>query len=323
MKQGITRTIIRRHKANVILAVVFMLLLALFMLTSPQAFLSPHIYRAFLQTVPIIGILALGLTLVLVIGEIDLSFPSASALAGLVFAEIFIATGDSLLGLIGALVVGAAIGIANGLLITKVPIPSIVATLGMGFFLRGISDVLADGLARVLRGIGETQLSAVLIGDVGGSIPAQSLWFVGLAIVFALILFRHKFGNHILFVGDNPNTARMMSIDVAKTKIMVFVMMGVIAAFVGVLASVRLRTWFPTAGEGYLLPTMATVFVGGTSMFGGLGTILGTFISAFLVGSLEAGIVASGLGGFWTRLVFGLLILIAVAIHSLIERRRR
>ena len=313
--------IIREYKMSVALIVVFLLVLALFTLVTPETFLSPRIYLAFLATVPIVGILALGLTLVLVVGEIDLSFPDAVVLSGLTFAQIFISTGSGLLGLIGALAVVAVIGVTNGLLTTKIPIPSIVATLGMSFFLRGVSNVLAGGLARVLGGIDETLLSAVLVGAVGG-IPAQAVWFLGLTLLLAVILFRHKFGDHILFVGDNANTAHMMNINVAKTKIMVFVIMGVLSAFIGVLATVRLRTWWPTLGGGYLLTTFATVFVGGTSMFGGVGSILGTFISAFLIGSLEAGIVASGLGGFWTRLIYGLLILISVTIHSLLGRKR-
>lgn len=316
------RGIITRYKMSVALVTVFVLVLALFMLTSPEVFLSTKIYRAFLDTVPIIGILALGQTLVLINGEIDLSFPAVAALSGIVFADIFISTGSGLLGLIAALAAGAAVGAANGLLLTKVGIPSIVATLGMQFLIRGTSTVLAGGLSRVMRGIDETMLSAVLVGSVGG-IPAQSIWFLGLALLSALILYRHKFGGHILFVGDNANTARRMNINVDKTKIIVFVIMGLVSAFVGVLASVRVRTWWPTLGMGYLMTTFATVFVGGTSMFGGVGTILGTFVGAYLIGSLEAGIVASGLGGFWTRLVYGLIILISVTIHSLLGRERR
>ncbi len=313
--------IIRKNRMSLALVVVSVLVLVLFMVLTPETFLSPAIYRAFLATVPIVGILALGLTVVLVVGEIDLSFPDVVALSGLAFAEIFLSTGSALLGLIGALAVGAAIGVVNGLLVTKVGIPSIVATLGMSFFLRGASTLLASALSRVLTGIDGTLLYAILVGKVGG-IPVQSIWFLGLALLFALILFRHKFGDHILFVGDNANTARMMNINVEKTKIMVFVIMGLLGAFIGVMASLWLRTWWPTMGGGYLLTTFATVFVGGTSMFGGIGTIFGTFVAAFLIGSLEAGIVASGLGGFWTRLVYGLLILIAVTIHTLLRRSK-
>ena len=316
------KDILKRYKISVALVIVSLLTLSLFMLVSPKVFLCSRIYLAFLSTIPIIGILALGLTLVLIVGEIDLSFPSVVALSGLIFAEIFISTGSSLLGLIGALAFGAMVGVANGLLITKIGIPAIVATLGMQFLLRGASNVLAGGLARVLRGITGTPLHTALVGTVGGGIPAQSIWFLGLAILFAIILFRHKFGDHILFVGDNANTASMMNINVDKTKIMVFVVMGLLAAFIGVLASLRLRTWWPTLGEGYLMTTMATVFVGGTSMFGGVGTIFGTFVGAFLIGSLEAGIVAAGLAGFWTRLIYGLLILISVTIHTLLKIKK-
>jgi len=160
----------------------------------------------------------------------------------------------------------------------------------------------------------------LLAGKAGGIIPVPALWFIALAIALWFILFRHKFGNYVLFAGDNEGAAWMMGINVDRTKTMVFVLMGTLAAFAGLIDSFRLLKWWPTMGEGYMLTTFATVFVGGTSMFGGEGSMLGTFIGAFLIGSLEAGIVAAGLSGFWTRLIYGLLILIAVTIHTLLRR---
>jgi len=124
----------------------------------------------------------------------------------------------------------------------------------------------------------------------------------------------------VLFVGDNPRAATMVGINVGRVKTYVFMLMGAIAALVGILDCFRLRTWWPTMGDGILMTVMATVFIGGTSMFGGEGSIAGTVIGAFLVGSLEAGIVAAGLSGFWTRFVDGALILIAVIVHTILRR---
>ncbi|MEA1965154.1 MAG: ABC transporter permease [Candidatus Aerophobetes bacterium] len=310
-----------RYKMQVGLIIIFFLVLALFMITSPRVFLRPTIYLAYLATIPFVGIMGLGLTFVLVSGEIDLSFPSVMALSGYICAIVFSATGSVVLGILGGLASGGLIGMLNGTLIRKIGIPSIVVTLGMMFLIRGCINVLSGGLGKSLTALMGNPWHRALAGKIGGFIPAQSLWFLALAIALWFILFRHKFGNYVLFVGDNEDTAKMMGVKVDKTKTMVFILMGVLAAFAGLIDSFRLLKWWPTMGEGYLMTTMATVFVGGTSMFGGEGTILGTFIGAFLIGSLEAGIVAAGLSGFWTQLIYGLLIIIAVTIHALVRRR--
>jgi simple sugar transport system permease protein len=309
-----------KYKMQVGLIIIFSLVLALFMITSPRVFLRPTIYLAFLATIPFVGIMGLGLTFVLVSGEIDLSFPSVMAFSGYVFAIVFSATGSIFLGILSGLASGAVIGMLNGLLVSKIGIPSIVVTLGMMFLIRGFINVLSGGLGKSLTSLMGNPWHSALAGKTGGLIPAQSLWFLALAVILWFILFRHGFGNRVLFVGDNEDAARMMGVKVDKTKTMVFILMGLLAAFAGLIDSFRLLKWWPTMGEGYLMTTIATVFVGGTSMFGGEGTILGTFIGAFLIGSLEAGIVAVGLSGFWTQVIYGLIILIAVTIHTLLRR---
>ncbi len=313
---------LRKYGTQIGLIGITFMIFILFMIISPGTFLRPTIYLAFLSTAPFVGIMALGITMVLVCGEIDLSFPASMAFAGFVFGVTSSATGSVLLGIIGALATGAAVGMFNGLLITKIGIPSIIVTLGMQFLIRGSTNVMASGMAIPLRGIAGSPLYAAFVGKAGGIIPAQSLWFLVIAVLLWFVLFRHKFGDHVLFTGDNEDTARMMGVSVDRTKILVFMLMGVLAAFAGLLDCFKMNTWWPTMGEGYLLTTFAAVFVGGTSMFGGEGTILGTFIGAFLIGSLEAGIVAAGLSGFWTQLIYGLLILIAVTIHTILRRRR-
>jgi len=308
-----------KYKMQIGLIIMFFVVLILFMITSPRVFLRPTIYYAFLSTVPFVGIMGLGLTFVLASGEIDLSFPSVMALSSFFCAVVFYVTESLILGILASFAVGIGIGILNGILVRKIGIPSIVATIGMMFAVRGCVNILSGGLGKSLVALMENPLYSVLAGKIGRRIPVQSLWFIGLAIFMWLILFRHKFGSQVLFVGDNEDAARMMGVKVDLVKTMVFVIMGVLAAFAGLIDSFRLLKWWPTMGEGYLMTTIATVFVGGTSMFGGEGSILGTFIGAFLIGSLEAGIVAAGLSGFWTQLIYGLLIIIAVTIHTLVR----
>ncbi|MFO7814631.1 MAG: ABC transporter permease [Halanaerobiales bacterium] len=311
---------IAKYKTQLGLLGITFIVLLLFIITSPNVFLSPRIYRSFLTTVPFVGIMALGLTMILAMGEIDLSFPAVMALSGFVFAITFKTTGSITLAVLACLAVGAVVGLLNGLLITKIGIPSIIVTIGMQFFIRGFSNIISQGRAHSLSLEGNFYYK--LFRGSFFNIPSQSIWFLVIAILLWLILFRHKFGEHILFTGDNEDATKMMGINVDKVKILTFMLMAVLASFAGILDIFRMRTWWPTMGEGYLMMTVATVFVGGTSMFGGEATILGTLVGAFLIGSLQAGIVAAGLSGFWTQFIYGLLILSAVTLHTVLKKDR-
>ncbi|GAB4112707.1 MAG: ABC transporter permease [Candidatus Caldatribacteriota bacterium] len=309
-----------RYKSQIALVIMVISIFGLFMLTSPEVFLKGRIYQAFLSTVPIMGFMALGLTFVLAMGEIDLSFPSVMALSGYIFVLIFEMTKNVALAFLISLLSGAAVGFINGILVTFISIPSIVATLGMQFLIRGFSNIISGGLAK--RVPLDTTFSYKIFAEKVWVIPVQSIWFLGLAIFFYFLLLRHKFGEQALFIGDNQEAARMMGVNVNRMKTMVFILMAVIASFAGIISCYRMRTWWPTMGEGYLMMVMAAVFVGGTSMSGGDANIEGTFIGAFIIGSLEAGIVAAGLSGFWTQFVCGVLIIVSVIIHTLAKRRK-
>ena len=135
------------------------------------------------------------------------------------------------------------------------------------------------------------------------------LWF---------ILNRHTFGEAIMFIGDNANVARVMGIDVEATKIRLFTLMGIIAAFGGLLLTIEINVFFPNQGQGFLLWTMAAVFIGGTLISGGRGSIVGTFFGAYIIGSLQAGVVATGVTSYWVQSVMGVIIIAAVVINVLI-----
>jgi simple sugar transport system permease protein len=112
-----------------------------------------------------------------------------------------------------------------------------------------------------------------------------------------------------------------MGVNVARVKVMVFAIVGVVAAFAGLVVSLELLYFWPTMGEGYLLNTLASVFLGGTSVFGGAGTVFGTFVASFIIGAINAGIVAIGLTGFWTQLIYGLIMVISVMIQSVLSKK--
>jgi simple sugar transport system permease protein len=147
------------------------------------------------------------------------------------------------------------------------------------------------------------------------------IWTVITAVLVWVFLNRHKLGAHVYLTGDNEESAKLMGVNVDRTRMLVFAIVGLASAFAGLLASLEVSYYWVTMGEGYLLSTLASVFLGGTSVFGGVGTILGTFIGCFIIGAIEAGTVAIGLSGFWTQLIYGLIIVISVSMHSTLGRR--
>lgn len=291
-------------------------LLGLFALLSPQTFLSMRIYTAFMSTIPFTAILAMALTCLIIAGEMDLSFPSVMALSGFVFAWVCAHTGLVWVALAAALAAGGAAGTINGVVVARIGVPAIIGTIGMQFFWRGLTTLLASGLAINLVSIRETGLHTIMAGRIGGVVPVQALWCLGIAVLFWLLLNRHVFGDHLRFIGDDGETARMMGIPTIRTRVLLFGIMGLASAWVAVMVCLEMANWWPTQGEGYLLIVFASVFIGGTSVFGGEGTIFGTLVGACIIGIIEAGIISAGLSGFWTRLVYGLIIVISVSVYA-------
>jgi simple sugar transport system permease protein len=301
----------------------------LFLFGSPQTFTRFDMYYSFMSTIPFSGIMALAITFVIITGEMDLSFPSIMGYAAWVFSKlvnVFIEHGMDpnltiLIATLGCFLTGLAAGALNGILVNKVRIPSLVATIGTMFFWRGMVNVCGQGFGLTLVPVNETVLFKAFVGRLGGLIPAQAIWMLLLTAGFWVVLRRHRFGSHVLLVGDNVESARMMGVRVERVKMIVFMQMGLFAALAGIMASLEVTYLWPSLGEGYLLRTLASVFVGGTSVFGGVGTIFGTFIGSIIIGSLEGGIVAIGLTGFWTQLIYGLIIVVSLSIYAMFRRK--
>jgi simple sugar transport system permease protein len=311
----------RDFKLLVSIIGVFIFIFLIFLIGSPKVFLKPNIYYSFMSTIPFFGIMALAMTFVVILGEIDLSFASVLAVASWIFGKTLEVTGYIWFAAFAALAFGVLAGLINSVLIVRIGIPSIVATIGTMFFWRGAVNVLAEGHGISLVAAKETFFYDLCVGRPFG-IPAQAIWFIVLGVLFYFILKRHKFGSHVLFVGDNKESAKMMGINVNLVKTIVYLQMGFFAAFAGILSTLEVTYFWPSQGQGYLLTTLAAVFIGGTSVFGGKGTIIGTFIGALIIGSLEAGIIALGLTAFWLQFVYGLIITISVSVYALMIRKK-
>lgn len=296
-------------------AIFFLIMISTFMIVSPRVFLDFGIYTAVFLSLPLFTIVGLGLVYITVAGEIDLSFPSIIALSGLAFAWTLEQTNLNFgIALIAALLVGIACGYTNALLVTKLGLSSLITTLGMNFALIGLTNILNQGEVRMLSKMDGTFIRRVVVGS-WGPIPAQMFWSLGVALVLGLIFHRHKFGIHIHVAGDNPEAGRAMGVNIERTKTLAFVIVGITCAITAMIAILLNSTYFSTMGEGYLLPTLAAVFVGGTPVTGGRGTIGGLVIGAATVVFIQVGVVAAGLDGYWTSFGFGLVIVLSLLGH--------
>ena len=314
------KNFITKYEIQVTMTLVLTSLIILFMITAPQVFLKPDTYFSILTVSPFVIILAVSVIPVIIAGEIDLSFPSIMGFGALIFSKVYLVTMNPILAFFAALLSGGALGLVNGILVSRLRLPSLVLTLGTYFLWRGVINVVTQGLGDSLVALRGHFFHQVFVGKVF-HIPVQTFWAILFAGLLWFIINRTKLGAHIYAVGDNRATARVMGVSVERTLIYAFVIAGIGSAFVGVLSDLLQATFWPTTGEGYLLPVLAAVFIGGTPTWGGKGTIYGTVAGSLVLGFINTGIIAAGATGFWTQVVYGLMIVIAISLHNVVRRR--
>ena len=324
MKAILNSYFVKTHRLEISISIIAIILFLIYFIGAPQVFTRFPIYRAFMQSMPFFGIIAISVTFVITLGEIDLSFPSIVGITSLTFGSILTATdGNFFIAFALASMLGMFAGLINGLLVTKIGIPSIVATIGTLYFWRGLVNVVSQGKGVAIVDVADgTWHHALFVEKFLDKIPAQFIWFIVLTALMQWVYRYHKFGNHIHFVGDNKASSQMMGINVDNVKIIAFVQLGFFSSLAGIFTMYEMLYFWPTQGSGLMLTTLAAVFVGGTSVFGGRGTIFGTFIGVLIIGSLESGIIALGLSGFYVQFINGIMITGAVTIYALIQRKK-
>ncbi len=301
---------------------VFVIMIAIFMVASPTVFLHWPIYDSVLVTLPVALCLVAPLVFVVTVGEIDLSFPATMGFAAWMFALVVHAGFSPFLGIIAALATGMILGACVGGLVVTAGLSSLIATLGMNFMLRGFITIVTQGKSIALLELQDSTTATLFSSEVYG-VPVQIFWALAF-VIFAWLLFNHHtFGARVRAVGDNPDSAGQMGINVSRVRILTFVFVGLGAALAGVFSTMVNYTWWPTTGDGYLLPAIASVFVGGTPTWGGVGTIAGGAIGALTVSFIQSGIVAAGLSGFYVQFFNGLIIILALLGHRWNQKRYR
>ncbi len=311
----------RRNALQIGIVAVALFVWGLFLIGAPKTFTAFDIYNAFLITTPYFGMVAIPLTLVVITAEIDLSFGSIMAWGMMGFDLVYLSTHNFWLGFVVCLLAGLVAGLLNGLIVVKIGIPSLVATIGTQFFWAGVVILVTNAQGLGLTFMQTSLLHETVVGRIGGVIPMQFIWMIVMAIAVWFLLNRTQFGAHVYLTGDNMDSARLMGVDVERVKITVFAIVGVAAAFAGFMQSSDILFFYPTMGQGNFLNTLAAVFLGGTSVFGGTGTVFGTFVASFIINAINPGIVAVGLTQYWTQVIYGFIIVVSVALQAVLRRK--
>ncbi len=311
------------QKPELVSAILLILLALLFQIRSDNVFLSVNNIRGILGLLPETALVAVGVTLLMICGEFDLSVGSVFALMPMTMAVLIVGGMPFWLAVMVGLGLCAVIGFLNGWITIRFDIPSFITTLGMMFMARSMTVVVSGGFPPRIRP-GEVP-SWIFVGfvDDGGLIRASVIWFAGIAIVIALLLARTNFGNWVRATGGFLPAAAAMGIPTGKVKIACFMICSVLAGFAGMVQSLRLNSFLPSIGEGMELQAVAAAVIGGTSLAGGIGSILGGLIGATLIRVIDNGMVMSQVNASWFKFAIGALTIFAVVGNSWLRRRGR
>ncbi|MFK0386073.1 ABC transporter permease [Agrobacterium sp. NPDC090273] len=299
-----------------------------------SAFFSVNNAMTIALQVTSIALLGIGATCVIITGGIDLSVGSVLALAGVVAALAVKELGMPVpIGMLLGILTGSLCGFINGLLVTRFKLPPFIATLGMMLIARGVALQITG--ARAVSGLGESfgelgngaLFRIVTIGDDGfpnvvfPGIPYPVILMVVIAFAVSFMLNRSILGRHIYAVGSNAEAARLSGVNVARVTNFTYILSGTLAGLTGCVLMSRLVTAQPNEGVMYELDAIASAVIGGTSLIGGVGTISGTAIGAFVIGILRNGLNMNGVSAFTQQIIIGLVILVTVWIDQLRNRR--
>lgn len=303
--------------------IVFNALLFIFGIFTPRhSFIGPNNLRMLAKLTPDLGIVALGVGTLMICGEFDLSVGSIIPMSSFIFVKLLEWGVPLIVILFATLLTGALLGFLNGLLVVRTGIPSFIATLGTMMFWRGVLYISSRMMPIGTRAYLEpgTWLENTLIGSLGGIFPVQIIWFLFFAFILGLVLHSHRFGNWIFATGDNKTAARAMGINTDLVKIICFVIVGVLCSFMSMMQTLRIESFAATQGIGFELKAIASSVVGGTSLMGGIGSILGIFLGTLTIQILENGMILMGAPVFGINVFIGAGIVLFAILNQYMER---
>lgn len=301
-----------------LLLVGVVLLLCVIWTVMNAQFLSISNLTNILRQASYTTIAAVGMTMVIIIGEIDLSAGSLVCASGLVGAMVCKSTDSLFLAVAAALLTGAVVGLLNGTLCAVGKLPGFIASLASMTILRGLAYIITGGNSVVWGNENFTKIGTGYIGTV--PIPVI---LMAVVIVFGIFLTtKMRFGRYIYAVGGNMESSRWSGIAVVKVKIIVYVIMGVLTAVAGLIVTARLGSGQPSAGMNFEMDCITAAVVGGTSMSGGRGKIIGTIVGVLLLTVLTNGMTLVGMNTYWQQVLKGIIIVVSVLADTRGKKKR-
>ena len=298
-----------------------LLLLCAFLSLATDSFLSFRNFLNIADQITVLGIMAVGMTFVILIGGIDLSVGSILALSMMVLGYLNVSAGYPMgVAIIGALLASALAGTVSGLLITEFRVPAFIATLAMMSIARGLANMITNG-SQIIGFPTWFNLGAI-IRHVGFLTMTVAVMIVVFAVAILFLRYRQE-GRVLYAIGGNSEVARLAGINVRLTTVMVYMMCALLSGLAGILLAARLDSVQPSSGVAYELDAIAAVVIGGTSLSGGTGSVMGTIIGVLIIGVLRNGLNLLSVSPFLQAVIIGLVIVLAVAAETFKHRNAR
>jgi ribose transport system permease protein len=301
---------------------LFFLLLAIFIAMSvakPDTFFTSGNLFNILKQVSLVSIVAVGQTFVMISGGIDLSVGFSLGLSGIIVANFIKLGMNPVLAVFCGLLTGVLVGFSNGFIITRLKLPPFIVTLGMAKIARGIMYVLTRGYSIPTR----TPFIIALGNGYVGPVPIPTIILLVVIIIGVYLLTRTVFGNRVKAIGGNELAARLSGIDITKNKMFVYSLTGLLCGIAGLIMVGRVNAGNPNAGLNFDLDSIAATIIGGTSLSGGEGTVLGTLLGALLLGVIRNGLVLLNVSMYWQTIVAGAIIIMVCGLDTLTHAKQK
>lgn len=314
-----------------LVALITLLLVFIFFAVSAPNFLTAFALSNVLTFASVFGIVVVGIAFLMISGEFDLSVGSNLAVAGFIFLLTLLAGVPPILAMLLALAVSTVLGLVNGLIVVYSGIPSFIATLGTLLAYRGLARALGGGQVTSFTPATKPTLFAILnayiapineLFDPAGNFRVSSLWFIGVVVVVSIVLMRTRHGNATFAVGGNPAAALAQGVNVTRLKLINFALSGFFAGLAGVILFAQRSSMNELLGEGLELTAVAAAVIGGVSLYGGTGTIIGAALGMILLSMLEQGLVLMGVSNVIFRGIVGAIIIISVVTNVYLKRQQ-
>jgi ribose transport system permease protein len=307
---GALRRVVSHRLFGVAAALVIAVVLFSFL---SRKFLSYSNFMNILRYVSVYGIAAIGVTITMLVGGLDISIGATQGFIGIMSALVLVRTGNPLLALIAALLLGLGVGFVNGSVITRGRITDIIVTMSMMFTLRGLTYLTTQ--AHAVQWEKETWLNWLGTGEIRG-FPAPVLIFLVLLAVFHYLLRHTLFGRKLYAVGGNREAARRAGFPVDRVRVIAYMLSGMFASTAAIILAARLGSGQPNAGQGFEFQVLAGVLLGGISLSGGEGSLMGTFVGVVFFGVLFDALILLGVSSFWQQFLTGIIVVLAAWLDS-------